>query len=112
MDYDAYGRSQQGRGSDQPGYFESTDGTPEYSRHYPSEQRDRDNLNAPRWNHAHQRYSPPILSERMASAPAARSEPVEKGSESVSPEIIAAITEKVKRDSKFVTQAAPSLAEL
>lgn len=86
MDYNAYGRSSRGSG----GYFEN-DSIPSESRHYPVE---RDNLSTShKWNHAQQRYSPPILNnDRMppVAEPSAR--------ENVSPEVIAAITERVKRE--------------
>jgi hypothetical protein len=108
MAYDAYGRPQRGNG--ESGYFDPSDPTPEYLRHYPIDP--RDNLPSPRHGESsnpRQRFSPPI-NDRMTSA-SERPEPA--GHESVSPEVIAAITERIKREGTSTCWLlAPSLVNL
>jgi hypothetical protein len=90
MAYDSYGRLR-GNG-EQPGYFEPGDTTPDYTRHYPS-----DNYHPPssRFDStSHQRHHSPSINGMTSASERSDS----TGHEGVSPEVIAAITEKVKKE--------------
>jgi hypothetical protein len=90
MDYDAYGRPLRG------GYFEDSD----TRYHDPHE-----SLNSThhKWNHAQQRYSPPLsttsTTDRMANA-AEPSIPIHKAQEGVTPDLVAQIKEQVMKEGR------------
>jgi hypothetical protein len=83
MAYDAYG---------EPSYFESNQPVPEYTNYYSTEPRDNPSLRRTESKHSSQ-----PINDKMASA-ADRDELME-GHAGVSPELIALLTEKVKRES-------------
>jgi len=93
MAYDAYGRPQRGTG-EPGGYFEFNHAASDYTPNINPNSRG-DELRRTESN-ARKRTSPPI-NERSTFA-ADRVEPA--GNDGVSPELIAAITEKVKREGK------------
>src|SRR5579859_3335832 len=94
MAFDTYGRPTQ-RGNGEPSYFEPSDAASDYmSHHYSTEPRDYHPSMSSR---PRQPTSLPI-NDRMTSA-ADRSDPA--GQDGVSPELIAAITDKVKKERKF-----------
>lgn len=109
MAYDAYGRPLRSNG--EPSYFDPLDASAagEYSnrsQNYYDSSEPRDS-NPSSYHHIHhrepvnprRRESPPV-GGKMASA-ADRGEQVQVGPDGVSPELIAAITEKVKREGKL-----------
>jgi hypothetical protein len=91
---DAYGRPLTG----EPGYFDPNYSMPEYTKaRYSPEPRDNPSLRRRESSNARQRSSPP-LAGKMPSAP----DRVDSISpDAVSPELIAAITEKVKRERRL-----------
>lgn len=86
MAYDAYG----GR-SGEPIYFEDTDTIPEYTSNYPSEPRDHSPYNES--TNSRNRASP-SKTDRMTTS----SRPAEPNHD----DLIAEITERVKRERKFL----------
>tara|TARA_R110002060_G_scaffold6681_4_gene10131 strand:+ start:790 stop:1185 length:396 start_codon:yes stop_codon:yes gene_type:complete len=106
MAYDAYGRPLRSNG--EPDYFDPL-GSPaatDYTNHSTSSSQNYYGSSEPRdsYHHIHhreptnprRRESPPVAS-KMASA-ADRGDQLPTGPDGVSPELIAAITEKVKRE--------------
>ncbi|KAH7351084.1 hypothetical protein BKA65DRAFT_250777 [Rhexocercosporidium sp. MPI-PUGE-AT-0058] len=104
MAYDAYGRPLRSNG--EPGYFDPLDASaaacdyPDQSQNY-YDPRDSNPFSSPSYHHIHHREAPnprrresPPVAGKMASA----AEQVQVGPDGVSPELIAAITEKVKRE--------------
>jgi hypothetical protein len=91
---DAYGRPLIG----EPGYFDPNYAMPEYTKaRYSPEPRENPSLRRRESSNARQRSSPP-LAGKMPSAP----DRVDSIShDAVSPELIAAITEKVKRERRL-----------
>jgi hypothetical protein len=91
MAYDSsYGRLQ--RGGNGEGYF---DDSPDYSTQRSAEPRDSSSARERSTSNARQRSFP--INDNMTSSPE-RAEPA--GFDSVSPELIAEITERVKREGK------------
>lgn len=94
-DYDSYGRR------DSAGYFDNANQpVPEYTKNYSTEPRTRESTTSGR-----KRSSPP-LSDKMASATDRDDLSAHAG---VSEELIAAITEKVKREGMLKSAIAASL---
>jgi hypothetical protein len=83
--YDAYGRRE-------PGYFDSNQSVPQYTSSYSAEPRDSPSFRGTESSAARKRSSP--INDKMASGP----DRDELAGHAVSPELIAAITEKVKRE--------------
>jgi len=94
MAYDAHGRS---RGNEDPSHLESNGSNTHDSSQYPTEPQDKPSMGRRASSNASPRTSSPI-DDKMASAPD-RAEPL--GHDGVSPELIAAITEKVKKESAY-----------
>lgn len=84
--YDADGRRE-------PGYFDSNQSVPQYTSSYSAEPRDSPSFRGTESSTARKRSSPPI-NDKMASG----ADRDELAGHAVSPELIAAITEKVKRE--------------
>jgi hypothetical protein len=91
--YDAYGRP---RGSAEPGFFENKDAVPDYTSNYSPEPRDNPSMHRNESTTTRNRVSP-SRTDRMTTS----SRPIEPAShDGVSPELVAAITEKVKQERK------------
>jgi hypothetical protein len=85
--YDAYGRRE-------PGYFDSNQSVPQYTSSYSAEPRDSPSFRGTESSAARKRSSP--INDKMASG----ADRDELAGHAVSPELIAAITEKVKREGR------------
>ena len=83
--YDAYGRRE-------PGYFDSNQSVPQYTSSYSAEPRDSPSFRGTESSAARKRSSP--INDKMASG----ADRDELAGHAVSPELIAAITERVKRE--------------
>ncbi len=94
MAYDAYGRPQRGNGD--PGYFEPDHAVPEYTNYYSSEPRDENPAYRRREaaSNMQRRFTPPPSDNTTTISD--RTEPVSY--EDVSPDLIATITERVKKE--------------
>jgi hypothetical protein len=94
MAYDAYGRPIRGGGNGEPGYF-SDNSMPDYtSSSYYSGSEARDDNPSMRRTSSYRKRASPSIPDRMTTAP----EQAGPSYDGVSPELIAAITERVKRE--------------
>jgi hypothetical protein len=92
MAYDSYGGRSQRGGNGEPGYFDDSQ-TSDYSRPAEAEPHGNSSAQDRSISNARQRSFP--INDRMATSPE-RAEP--SGYDTVSPELIAEITERVKRE--------------
>ena len=102
MAFDAYGRPLRGVGGE-PGYFEPEDSMPDYTKQYATEPRDNNPSSRQRDSSNPRKRSSPPLNNKVTSSTGGEES---LGPDGVSPELIATITEKIKKESQY-TRAQP-----